>query len=73
MTIEYFDMYVRTDDGFIATKGDKIIQCYWTAGMDYGVAIYKDRQKSNRCLAYAGGGSVEWCRKAVIKQLQRLD
>jgi hypothetical protein len=68
--IKYFDMYVRFDNGFIATKDDYIIHGKLLSDHNYGAAIYKDRQTTKRCVAYATGGSLEWCRKAVIGRLQ---
>jgi hypothetical protein len=70
--IKYFDMYVKIDDGFIATKGEFIIHCRSTGVNIYGAAVYRDRQKTKRCIGYAGGGSVQWCRTSVIELLDRV-
>ena len=70
--IKYFDMYVRINDRFIATKGEFIIHGFHRVGRQYAAAVYRDRQTTKRCLAYASGGSLEWCRNSVIDQIQKI-
>ena len=79
--IERFDTYVLTDKGFIATAGHWVFHCY-NRGMSkdtYLCAVYRNKQTHKRAVACAAGGTIRWCREAVISMmdeggyLRRLD
>ncbi len=72
--IEYFDTYVRTDRGFIAVKDDLVAHCWKRGSYDdsFVASVYRDRQKSKRPIAHASGGTVAWCREAIIGSMKRI-
>ena len=69
--IERFDTYVLTDRGFIATKGSLVFDCYTETGSRFEVALYRNGQKHKRAIAWAGTGTIRWCREAAIRMLDR--
>jgi len=69
--IEYFDIYVRFDYGFVAVKGEFVCVCKERCG-SYDVAFYRNRQPHKRAIAACLGGNIRWCREHAVKRMKKL-
>ncbi len=70
--IEYFDTYVRTDDGFLAVKGDFVCICRRNGiGGSYSAVFYRNRHP--RTVAVALGGRIRWCQEMAVKRMKVLN
>ena len=70
--IEYFDMYVGTDDGFVATKDDLIVIGKRQSTDYFTVHFYRNRQKSKRPIGSIGGSTRRWCREEAVSGTKRI-
>lgn len=70
--IDYFDTYVCTKGGFIATKGDLMFECYRIGSGEnsFRVSMYKSKQTHKRAMAHAAEGTRAWCRMHAARMAQ---
>ena len=72
----YFDLYVRTGEGFVATKGDLIAVATGTnfgpRRDKYDCRIYRSRQNSKRVVGFISGYSIHRLRVALRNRLEAL-
>ena len=69
--IEYFDTYVRFNDGFVAVKGEFVCICKERYD-SYDVAFYRNRQSHKRAIAVCLGGNIRWCREHAVNSMKKL-
>ena len=70
--IEYFNTYVRIDNGFIAVKGEFICICRLEHGRCEAI-FYRNRQQHKRAIAGCFGSNIRWCREKAVQRMKILN